>query len=272
MDIRAARSAYYGNKTVSRGRLSQFEVRDAGDGQVTFCGYASTTGDSYQVFDWLGEYDETIARGAFGKSLQEQDDTRLLVNHDGVPIARTKSGTLGLREITDPLTDPQGRGQTGLWCEAPNLDMANPTVQEICSAMSRGDMSEMSFSFMATRQEWNADYTQRTVLELRTFDVSLVTYPANPLTSASLTDGRSDAEREMVLAQLSSGRPLSKDQREFIREAIQERDALITIQITDDDDDEQPDEDVEDDQADVLVTTRALALASARLESARASV
>lgn len=273
-DIRAARGAYYGKKTVSRGRLSHFEMRDAGDGKVTFRGYASTTDVAYEVFDWLGEYDETIARGAFGKALKEQDDVRLLVNHDGIPIARTKSGTLVLTEITDPLADPQGRGQTGLWCEAPDLDMASPLVQSVQSAMARGDLSEMSFSFMATRQEWNADWTERTVNELKLLDVSVVTYPANPTTSASITDGRSDATRELILSQLESGRSLDEGQRAFVRSAIEERDALIAVNITvevtdDDDDDDTGSDDAGDGAMTISSDGRSLALASARLEAAR---
>ncbi len=258
MDVRSARAAYYSNKkVVSRGRLSVIEMRDSGDGKVTFLGYASTTGDAYTVTDWLGEYEETMAVGAFGKSLKEQDDVRALVNHDGVPFARTKSGTLDLTEITDPAKDPQGRGQTGLWCEAPDLDMANPTVQEMASAMKRGDLSEMSFSFMATRQEWNEDYTERTVLECRLFDVSVVTYPANPYTSADLTDGRSIGTQQ-IMSLIDGGRALSEDQRSAVRAAFEERDALLAAA-----------EPLEEPTGDPVVDDRALALAAARLESAR---
>jgi len=272
VDIRAAREAYYGKKTVSRGRLSSVELRDSGDGKITFRGFASTTDDAYPVYDWLGEYDETIARGAFSKALREQDDVRLLVNHDGVPIARTKSGTLTLTEITDPADDPQGRNQTGLWCEAPELDAANPTVQEIRSAMSRGDLSEMSFSFMATRQEWNEDFSQRTVLEVKLLDVSVVTYPANLATSASISDGRSadkDALRESTLARIASGNRLDAEQHEFVREAIAQRDALVAAGVA-------PDARTAQVVADGAIADQAvardatLALAAARLESAKA--
>jgi len=274
VDIRSAREAYYGKKTVSRGRLSSVEFRDSGDGKLSFRGFASTTDDSYPVYDWLGEYDETIARGAFGKALREQDDVRLLVNHDGVPIARTKSGTLTLSEITDPADDPQGRNQTGLWCEAPDLDAANPTVQEIRSAMARGDLGEMSFSFMATRQEWNEDFSQRTVTEVKLLDVSVVTYPANPATSASLSDDRSEANilRESALSLLASGRPINDEQREYLREAVEQRDALLSVNITLDvtDDGDEPDGDETDPTMMSSDSGRSAALAAARLESARA--
>jgi HK97 family phage prohead protease len=172
-----------------RARVLAPEIRESSDGSFTIAGYASTTDDPYEVNDWLGSYQETLARGAFSKALKENDDVRLLVNHDGVPLARTKSGTLQLREISKPKDDPQGRGQTGLWQEA-SLDAASPLAQTVRSAMERGDMAEMSFAFQATRQEWNEDYTERTIREVKLFDVSVVTYPANPGTSVSLNSAR----------------------------------------------------------------------------------
>lgn len=267
-DVREARAAYYSNKVVCRGRASTFEVReDADTGKIAFRGYASITDQSYEVWDWLGEYNETIVRGAFAKSLREQDDTRLLVNHDGVPLARTKSGTMTLREILDPMDDPQGRGQTGLWVEALDLDPANPKVQEIRSAMSRGDISEMSFGFQATRQEWNEDWTERSVLEVRLFDVSIVTYPANPATSASISDRGADVMRQTVFAQLDAGRALSSEQREFVREAIEQRDALVSVNITITETETEV-EAQEEDEVDE-VGERSAALALARLERAQ---
>lgn len=190
MGLIEQRSAHYGAKPREmRLRLTNPEIRDNGDGTVGLAGYASVTDSPYEVNDMWGSYMETMARGAFSRSLQESDDVRLLINHDGIPLARTRSGTLSLREVTDPLTDPQGRGQTGLWSEAPSLDPASPLVQTVASAMRRGDLSEMSFAFSATRQTWNADYTQREVNECRLFDVSVVTYPANPATSVGLREG-----------------------------------------------------------------------------------
>jgi hypothetical protein len=165
------------------------EIREAADGSFTIAGYASTTDAPYEVTDFLGSYQETISRGAFSKALQENDDVRLLVNHDGVPLARTKSGTLQLREVAKSADDPQGRGQTGLWSEA-SLDSASPLAQTVRSAMERGDLGEMSFAFQATRQEWNTDYSERTIREVKLFDVSVVTYPANPGTSVSLNSAR----------------------------------------------------------------------------------
>ncbi len=183
-NIIEARKAFYGDRPVER-RLRPFEVRTWTDGvasagsdpieHVGLRGYASTTEEPYPVTDWLGEYQETICRGAFTKALQERQDVRLLVNHEGIPVARTKSGTMALNE-----------DERGLLVDVPSLDTDSPLVQTIRSAMQRGDLDQMSFSFRATRQEWNEDYTERFVREVKLYDVSLVTYPANEGTDVKL--------------------------------------------------------------------------------------
>ncbi len=159
--------------------VADLETRAAADGTVTFDGIASVVDTPYSVRDVFGEFTETIVKGAFTKTLKERDDVRLLVNHDGVPLARTKSGTLKLSAAPDLRA-------------VASLDSANPTVQEIRSAMDRGDMDQMSIGFQVTRQEWNGDYTERYIRELKLFDVSVVTFPASPTTSASLRSAVDD--------------------------------------------------------------------------------
>jgi HK97 family phage prohead protease len=152
---------------------ADLNFRDTAGGGFTFDGIASVTNTAYQVRDQWGDYAETIAPGAFNRTLKQRDDVRLLINHEGVPLARTKSGTLKLSAAPDLRAVAE-------------LDPANPKVQEIRSAMSRGDLDQMSIGFRVKDQEWNADYTERNIKELVLFDVSVVTYPASPTTTASL--------------------------------------------------------------------------------------
>ena len=184
MSIKTKRSHLRETRSVN---VEDLEMRDNTDGTITFSGYASVTGVAYRVADFLGEYDETIAAGAFTKALQENDDVRLLLNHEGVPLARTKSGTLTL--IEDGI---------GLRAEA-QLDPSSPLVQTIRSAMNRGDLDQMSFAFAVVQQSWTPDYSQRTITECRLFDVSVVTYPASPSTSADL--------RQSVMRSLAASVP-----------------------------------------------------------------
>jgi HK97 family phage prohead protease len=155
------------------------EIREQPNGILTFTGYASVTETPYEMQDWLGDYTEVVRSGAFAKTLSEAADVPFKLNHDGMTLARTKSGTMRLSEDS-----------TGLHVEA-DLDPANGQVRDIRSAMERGDLDEMSFAFRVTRQEWSPDYSQRDITEvnLNKGDVSIVNYGANPHT-AGLTSLR----------------------------------------------------------------------------------
>lgn len=176
---------------------AQFEVRmGAGDDSnvAQFVGYASTTGVPYSVRDWLGEYNETILPGAFGKTLREQANVPLLFNHDGIPLASTGAGTSRLME-----------DKVGLRNEA-DLDRRSGLTNDICIAMQRGDLNKMSFSFKAIKDSWNDEFDDRGVNEAALYDSSVVTYPANPTTTAELQDSmRSALGREGRSLWLSDG-------------------------------------------------------------------
>jgi HK97 family phage prohead protease len=184
----------------------QFTVRDvelrsapdgSGGSKLHLRGYASVTESPYMITDWLGDYSETVKRGAFKRSLKNKDDVRLLLNHDGMPLARTKSGTLTLDE-----------DERGLAVDA-DLDVRSGLVNDVGVAMERGDLDEMSFGFQVTDQEWSEDFTERSIREVKLFDVSVVTYPANPATSVALrgveaVDILGDDDARAVLARLQT--------------------------------------------------------------------
>ena len=148
---------------------SNLEVRAENEGK-TLIGYAA-------VWDSPSEYmgfTEFVKRGAFSKTLNDGADVRLLIDHEGVPLARSKSGTLALEE-----------DERGLRVEA-ELDPMNPDAARIMSAMKRGDLSQMSFAFRTVKDSWNADRSVRELREVQLFDVSVVTFPAYEQTVAEL--------------------------------------------------------------------------------------
>lgn len=151
--------------------VTGLEFRDDGDG-VNLTGYASTFNQPYD----MGWYQETVDPGAFKRTLGQQPDVRLLINHDGLPLARTTSGTLTLD------TDSRGLRVSA------NLDPTDPDVAALVPKMRRGDLNQMSFGFRTNEDAWSQDMTQRTLraLDLNNGDVSVVTYPANPNASASV--------------------------------------------------------------------------------------
>lgn len=148
---------------------------------ANFTGYAYTIDERYGVKDWLGEYGERIGPGASSKTLKEQRSIPLLLNHDGLPMANTQSKTSQLAD------DGHGLRNLALF------DRRSGTTNDVCIALQRGDIDKMSFSFRAVVDEWNEAYDDRLVRELQLFDTSIVTYPANPGTSAELVDAMRSA-------------------------------------------------------------------------------
>ncbi|UUP19513.1 hypothetical protein NTH_04016 [Nitratireductor thuwali] len=91
-----------------------------------------------------------------------------LINHEGLPLARTRSKTLKLSE------DDKGLRMETM------LDAEDPDVKSIIGKMRRGDLDKMSFAFRAEVQEWDdtQDLPLRTIKKASLFDVSIVTTPA----------------------------------------------------------------------------------------------
>lgn len=164
------------------------EVRQADNGHTLF-GYAA-------VFDSPSEpmpFVEYVKRGAFSKTIKDGADVRLLIDHEGVPLARTKSGTLRISE-----------DERGLAVEA-ELDPMNPDAARVISAMKRGDLSQMSFAFRTIKDSWSDDRSVRELREVQLFDVSVVTFPAYEETVAEIR-GRllQDAEQVANLSPTTS--------------------------------------------------------------------
>lgn len=171
------------------------EVREAtSGGLVNFRGLASRTAHSYD----MGSYQEQIARGAFAETLKRTPDVNLLVNHEGLPLARTTipAGQPGHLALTED--------QDGLQFEA-QCDPNDPDVARLASKIRSGLMDQCSFAFRVTRQNWQwmedtgKDYDQRIIQEvsLDRGDVSVCNYGANPATPVAVRAylaGLDDAE------------------------------------------------------------------------------
>ncbi len=186
---------------------ASFEMRDdATTGAPTIEGYAATFGRPYD----MGPFWEQVDSRAFNRTLTTNPDVRLLVDHTGQPLARTKSGTLTL-----------SADGAGLHARA-TLDPADPDVQRLLPKMRRGDLDEMSFAFRVAPggDAWdyaNPEKTMRTLNEvsLAGGDVSVVTYPANPTTSVSVRAREQHEARcvfvEQMAREFRGGRTLSSD-------------------------------------------------------------
>lgn len=141
--------------------------------RVTRSGDTVTLDGHGAVFNSFSEdmgFREIIRPGAFSATLKKNPDVRFLINHDGLPLARTTSGTLSLTE-----------DKIGLRFNA-KLDARDPDVQRLVPKVERGDVSQMSFAFRTITDAWRVedgvDVRELLELDLQDGDVSAVTYPA----------------------------------------------------------------------------------------------
>ena len=149
------------------------------DGTVSVRGYAA-------VFDQEATglpFREVIRRGAFAESLTRGDEVYLLVNHNTaeLPLARRSSGTLSVTE-----------DDHGLLMEA-QLDPANPRAAELISALTRNDVSEMSFAFRVPKGgEVRGEDGLRELRTVDLFEVSVTTWGAYNQTDVALRSEQPD--------------------------------------------------------------------------------
>lgn len=190
-EIRKARSS--AERRTASGLVEVRATATSTTSDTRITGYATVYNRGYSIAGGPPHgFVETVAPGAADRALREKQDVRLLINHEGLPLARTTSGTLRLSSDAH-----------GLKIEA-DLDPENPTVQSLRSAMSRGDATQMSFAFSVANggQRWNADYTERLITNMDLYDVSVVSFPASPHTSVSLAPtGRSGRSIGLARAQ-----------------------------------------------------------------------
>jgi HK97 family phage prohead protease len=173
--------------------IKNVEARQAEDGTMRLSGYAAVFNEDSVPLPFL----ERIAPGAFRKTLTETPDVRLLINHEGLPLARTKNGTLRLRE-----------DEAGLYMDADLPD--TQAARDLYTLVERGDVDQMSFAFRVIRQKWNEDRSRRvlTELSLSDGDVSVVTYPAYPATTVEARE------------QIAAARQAIKEGREITGESL----------------------------------------------------
>ncbi len=167
------------------GHSARVEIRDTAgsDGPVVFDGFASVTGQAYEMWDWAGPYDEYVHVGAFAETLAASPDVPLVLDHvSSRRIARTgnTASPLMLTEITEGDT-------TGLHVLAPSLDRTDPDTAYIVPKLRSGLIDEMSFRFMITSGRWSDDWMEYHIhaVDIHRGDVSIVGYGANPHTTGA---------------------------------------------------------------------------------------
>ncbi|OCO99788.1 MULTISPECIES: HK97 family phage prohead protease [unclassified Ensifer] len=154
-----------------------------------------------------GEFREMLAPGCFTRTLKDNPDVLMVLDHDfGRILGRTTAGTLELKE-----------DRTGLWFSL-IPDPSTPSGQEAIGTVRRGDVKGCSFSFRVRAERWEdgGDRLPLRILEdVDLYEVTLTAAPAYPSTTASLrVDGSPNAKASAFrgkaeAAMLARGIPLT---------------------------------------------------------------
>lgn len=168
-----------------------FEIK-AVDDDGFFSGYGS-------VFEEIDSYREVVKRGAFLKSLNEwQARSRLppvLWNHN-------HNEPIGVYTRME-------EDENGLYVEGRLLVNEVQRAREIHALMKAGAIDGMSIGYAVKRAENSEGGGVRRLLELRLFEVSVVTFPANE-----------SARVDAVKSRLEDGElPTLPEFEKFLREA-----------------------------------------------------
>jgi uncharacterized protein len=205
-------------KLETRTNQTTFEIREVeGTDGMTFEGYASVFNSESED---LGGFRETVAPGAFKRSLQSRNDIKMLFNHDtGAILGSTRSGSMTLVE-----------DERGLKVRAtlPQTSLAN----DVAELIRTGIVDSMSFGFSVIRDSWDASGTNRVLEAVRLHEVSIVAFPAYSGTAGTTTMRGLDkvAERANVdadeladaLLKLEEGAELSIDEATMLSRVVDE--------------------------------------------------
>lgn len=136
-------------------------------------GYASTF-DTYPMFEEDGvTYYERIDRHAFDNA--DMTDVVFLRDHSGAVLARTKNGSIDLWVDDHGLGNDTNLGLTG----------ASKAMHEDIAV---GNYQQMSFSFTVGSDHYDRETHTRVIDSIRkVYDISAVSFPANPYTEIGLS-------------------------------------------------------------------------------------
>ena len=159
-------------KRQMRSVASQFQTREEAD-ELYISGYFSVFNSNYEL--WEGAT-ESIAETAFDGALA--DDIRCLINHESrLVLGRTKAGTLVLK-----------RDSRGLWGEV-KINPKDQDAMNLYERVKREDVDQCSFGFEILEERTTVDdatgAVHWTILRVKLWEVSVVTFPAYEQTSVS---------------------------------------------------------------------------------------
>ncbi|MBE5055281.1 HK97 family phage prohead protease [Pseudoflavonifractor sp. DSM 107456] len=164
-------------------------------------GYATTFDDPYVLWEYDGvQYKEVVDRHALDGA--DLSDVIMQFDHGGRVFARTgKSNTL--------LIEPQERGLF-IAADLSKTEQARSMHEDIAAGL----ITKMSWAFVVQEDSYDRETHTRRILKIKkVYDVSAVSFPANPSTDISARswiDGVIEAEKAERLAALAAEREKKK--------------------------------------------------------------
>ncbi len=150
------------------------------DGKRTIHGYAAVFDKASQPLGYFRKFIEKIERGAFSKSI-ENNDVRALWSHNiDLVLGRTGNNTLRLEEDSHGLK---------FELDLPNTNLGRDTFESI----SRGDVNGVSFGFNIEAEEWEFSDDEKSpdvhiLKRVNLLEISPTAFPAYPDTEVSARD------------------------------------------------------------------------------------
>jgi HK97 family phage prohead protease len=190
-------------------RSQPFEIKLADEATGSFEGIASVYGN-------VDSYGDIVEAGAFSKTIAERGrSVPILWQHDSrLPI--------GTGEVYD------AGGHLGI--KGRIIDSVSYGADAL-KLIREGVVKGLSIGYTVLKDAWDADRKVRLLKEIKLFEVSVVTFPANEL--AMLTGVKSDSRDELIAAayyvidELKAGRMLSAANRAQIQAAIETLSSLL---------------------------------------------
>ena len=181
-------------------RLKRSQVHEDG----TFEGYLST-------FNNIDSYGDVIRQGAFKKTLSERESFPLLWQHDTCePIG-----------VFDELREDD----YGLFVHGV-LNQDTQRGREAYALLRQGALDGLSIGFSTVKDSWDGDV--RNIQEVRLWEGSLVTFPANDLARVTSVRSRQDFELALNAIVNTKAKDITNDaHRPLIRRAVETLSALL---------------------------------------------
>ena len=191
-------------------RNVEFRAADSAEGSDgrNLDGYAAVFGASTEINSWEGRFTETIAKGAFRKTLRERKNVLMQWNHGG----DSRVGHTPIGHYTELVEDDHGLRVKGRLFD-------NDLVEPIRQAIEAGAITGMSFKFRVVRDDWTDNKgkrvkpdelyellyepgergpLQRTIKEVQLYEAGPVSTPAYEQTSVGVRSASEEDRKALV--------------------------------------------------------------------------